>query len=291
MFIATLIFLPRYCDAKPRQIIEDIRKLAETELEQQLEEAHFEQAPEYISIRAYKFERILEVWAGMNDKDPLRLLKRYKICAMDFKPGTKLQEGDERTPEGSFELSFLSHSNNWWMHISLISAFLDEPGNVKEDPAFYVCTDYPTSFDRALSRSIGIKNPGSAICMHGNCVSAGCASMLNRDFIEIYYWLNKHDIKKYGNPRMHILPFKFYVPCQDSSDSSDDSICMTKIYKLINQFSFIASYQSHNAMLLGSKKIKALWKHIGSHELLFVKTPTPQNAELNMSMDILKSIK
>ena len=291
LLIVTLIFLPHQSDAKPNQVIEDIRALAESELDAQLKEAQFEQAPDYISIRAYKFERILEVWAGLSDSEPLRLLKRYEICAMDFKPGTKLQEGDERTPEGSFDLSFYSSSNNWFMHISLIPSFVNEPGNVKEDPAFYVCTDYPTSFDKALAKSIGIKKPGSAICMHGNCVSAGCASMHNRDFIEIYYWLNQHNIKKYGNPRMHILPFKFYVPCQDTSDASEVSLCMTKTYKLINQFSFIASYRSHNAITLGSAKIKALWNHIGSREKQFVEIPTPQNAELEMSMDILKTVK
>ena len=52
LLIVTLIFLPHQSDAKPNQVIEDIRALAESELDAQLKEAQFEQAPDYISIRA-----------------------------------------------------------------------------------------------------------------------------------------------------------------------------------------------------------------------------------------------
>ena len=92
LLIVTLIFLPHQSDAKPNQVIEDIRALAESELDAQLKEAQFEQAPDYISIRAYKFERILEVWAGLSDSEPLRLLKRYEICAWTSNPAQNFRK-------------------------------------------------------------------------------------------------------------------------------------------------------------------------------------------------------
>lgn len=247
--------------------------------------------PNYISIRIYKKEAELEIWSGNNDKENLTLLAVYPICAMGFDPGTKLKQGDERTPEGSFSLDFYNSSKNWYMHINLSPDHIDDPGNVHNGPAFYACTDYPTDFDKQLSASMGINKPGSAICLHGNCTSVGCASVQNHDFIEIYYWIAKHDIETYGPPRVHILPFRFYEPCKtntDSPEASANSICTTNRHALLKLLALKASYSSYELYLLGKEKIAALWKHIGERELMFIKNPTPANAELNLSMDILE---
>ena len=175
------------------------------------------------------------------------------------------------------------------MYINLSPDHIYDEGNVHKGPAFYACTDYPTSFDKQLSASIGVKTPGSAICLHGNCTSLGCVSMKNHDFIEIYYWLAKHDIAAYGAPRVHILPFRFYEPCKTNIDSvnpSANQICTTKNFALLKLLALIATFSSKELNLLGKEKITALWKHIGERELLFTKNPTPENAELNLSMDI-----
>ena len=270
------------------KIVSQIEALKNTHFQAQLKNAKLAEMPDYISIRIYKKEAELEIWAGNNDKEKMTLLAVYPVCAMGFDPGTKLREGDERTPEGSFALQFYNSSKNWFMHINLSPEHIDDVGDVHKGPAFYACTDFPTDFDKQLSASIGVKRPGSSICLHGNCASLGCASMQNRDFIEIYYWLAKHDIKTYGAPRAHILPFRFYEPCKQNVDSPTASHdCPTRNLVLLKLLAFLASKSSDELSLLGIEKIAALWKYMSDRELLFRNHPTPANAELNLSMDIL----
>ena len=270
----------------PAQIIDQIKQIRDESLKSKLQRAHFSKAPDYISIRIYKEDAQLEVWAGNNDTSPLKLLAVYPICAMGFSPGTKLKEGDKRTPEGSFALDFYNRSKQWFMHINLSPSHIDDEGNPDKDPAFYACTDYPTSFDKKLSSSIGIKNPGSAICLHGNCASLGCASMKNHDFIEIYYWMMQHNTDAYGAPRAHILPFRYYEPCGINSNHSE-SQCPSVNNVSLKFIAEQAAKASPELAKLGSDKILALWSHIRDREKRFIQNPTPQNAELEMSMDIL----
>ena len=205
--IPCFVLFPRGANAGPKaSVVEKITELVGNKFEEQYKQAGFETMPEYITLRVYKLDGILEVWGGMNNVDPLKRIASYEICAMDFFPGTKVFQGDGRTPEGSYELTFINSSKNWYMHINLSADHIDDPGDAHNDPAFYLCTDYPNSFDRSVSKGTGASSPGSGICFHGNCVSAGCVSMKNHDWIEIYYWLSRHKAELYGSPRTHILP-------------------------------------------------------------------------------------
>lgn len=286
--------------AEAKSTVETIHDLVGQSIEAQWRQAKFDREPDYISIRIYKYEGELEVWGGTSKDGALKLIKRYSVCAMDFMPGTKLQQGDEKTPEGSFDLSFHYSSRNWFMHINLSPESITNPGNASTDPAFYSCTDYPTKFDKELAKSIGITNPGSAICLHGNCVSAGCASMQNQDYVEIHYWMTRHNTKLYGKPRVHILPFRYYETCQYASKTnasydltplysiSSGAICRTNVFIQMGKVSNTVASESELLGTLGTEKIRAIWRHIGTRESQFLMMPTPENAELNLSMDIFK---
>ena len=292
LFVAASVGTTVFAQPAPK-IVTQIEQIKSNTFQEQLQNANLTEPPNYISIRIYKKQAELEIWAGNNNKENMTLLAIYPVCAMGFAPGTKLIQGDERTPEGSFALDFYNSSKNWFMHINLSPDHIDDEGNVKTGPAFYACTDYPTEFDKQLSASIGVKQPGSSICLHGNCTSLGCASMQNHDFIEIYYWLAMHDSAAYGAPRVHILPFRFYESCKTNINSlnpSENHICATKNYALFKTLALIATFSSKELNLLGKEKIAALWKHIGDRELLFIKNPTPANAELNLSMNIFDRI-
>ena len=283
-----------------RSTLESIRGLVGASIEAQWRQVGFEKEPDFISIRIYKYDGDLEVWGGTSKDGEMKLLKRYSICAMDFMPGTKLQQGDEKTPEGSFALSFHYSSSNWFMHMNLSPELIGNPGNAATDPAFFSCTDYPTQFDRELSKSIGVKNPGSAICLHGNCVSAGCASMQNQDYVEIHYWMTRHNIKQYGKPRVHILPFRYYEQCNYASKSktqydpvplysiSSGAICRTPVFIQMGKASNTVASESELLNALGTDKIRTIWRYIGMRESQFLMVPTPENAELNLSMEIFK---
>lgn len=105
-------------------------------------------------------------------------LKTYRISLGRNPKGTKLQEGDQRTPEGFYWLDWRKHSNNYnlSMHIS-----------------------YPNVSDAARARREGVK-PGSMIMIHGTPVDEeypewyfhtldwtnGCIGMKNNDMREVW---------------------------------------------------------------------------------------------------------
>ena len=118
--------------------------------------------------------------------------------------------------------------------------------------------------------------------------------MSNRDFIQIFYWLSMHDAKAYGSPRAHILPFKFYERCRGASIMSavmrtktGDAICRTALNLAMDRAAESVSELTDDYKKLGYGNIMALWKHIGNREKIYILNPTPANAELEMSMDIL----
>ncbi len=244
LFVAGMIVSTISYASTPDEILSKIVNLKADSLNKKLKDAGFLQMPVYISVRIYKLEKTLEIWAGMDDQSEMKILARYPICAIDYLPGPKLREGDERTPEGTFELKEHYHSKNWYMHIDLRPGMVENEGNEKTGDSFYFCTDYPTSFNKALSKSIGISKPGTAICIHGNCVSVGCPSLVNEDFIEVYYWIMQHDKNKFGAPKVHILPLRFYDECSSGGLLSDEMFCSTEVkakqtndvaHKLMNQ--------------------------------------------------------
>ncbi|MGC3997268.1 MAG: hypothetical protein QM767_07065 [Anaeromyxobacter sp.] len=121
-----------------------------------------------------------------------------------------MRQGDGRTPEGFYQAEFGYDSPNWWMWIDL-----DHPGaqgRVGVGSAFKLCLDYPNAVDRARSARAGAARPGSAICLHGNCVSAGCASMASRDFLPVFAFARHHDRRRAGRLQVHVFPFRFDRP-------------------------------------------------------------------------------
>ncbi len=203
------------------------------------EEAQISYPPAYVKLEVYKQERVVAVFAG-ESPEKSREVKRLAICAMDFEPGPKLQEGDEKTPEGIYSLRPLTNSKNWFMWMDIQNPF--HRGKVNTGDSFYLCTDYPKAEDRKRSDSIGIKNPGSAICIHGNCVSRGCPSLRNTDFAMLFAIVMHHDKQQFGAPQVAIYPF-------EELDLN-----------LIESFAIRAAAESPNATKLGAKKIAQYWR-------------------------------
>ncbi len=215
-----------------------------------------------VHIRIYKEERELEVWAGEKG-DKLVRLATFPICAMDFAPGPKLRQGDERTPEGLYTLYPRFSSNNWYMRIPIAPDMLERDLDTlgaddyfNKGSVFFYCTDYPSAEDRQRSKSINIKNPGSSICLHGNCVTAGCPSMQNPDFATIFYFLSQHDVKRYGAPKVFMAPFRF----------KPETNLAAKAEK--------AAQYNEDTKRLGSARIEAFWQKLKQSEEKFLASPS-----------------
>ncbi len=135
-----------------------------------------------IFIRIFKDPGILEVWVESDDGS-YKIFKEYDICAFSGVLGPKQKEGDNQSPEGFY----------------FVSADRLNPYS-----RFHLAFDlgYPNKYDRYYGRT------GSALMVHGNCVSIGCYAMTDSYINEIYA-LAVAAIK-HGQPffRVHSFPFK-----------------------------------------------------------------------------------
>ena len=107
-----------------------------------------------------------------------QVIKIYRVALGRYPNGPKVEEGDERTPEGAYFIDKRLPESNFYkaIHIS-----------------------YPNDQDRARARALGVR-PGGAIMIHGlpnewtaNQVghpnldwTTGCIAVTNREMDEIW---------------------------------------------------------------------------------------------------------
>lgn len=134
-----------------------------------------------IYMRIFKEEHELELWV-QNDSQFV-LYKTYPVCCWSGTLGPKLQYGDFQAPEGFY---------------------YTKPSSLNPYSAFHLSfnTEYPNLYDQLRGRT------GSAIMVHGNCVSIGCFAMTDPG-IEDLYTLADGALRN-GQPffRIHIFPFR-----------------------------------------------------------------------------------
>jgi murein L,D-transpeptidase YafK len=138
-----------------------------------------------IFIRAFKRERILEIWGQNRTTEKFVLLKSYPLAGFSGTLGPKRVEGDLQIPEGFYaikgEASFNPQSN---FHLSML-------------------VNYPNDSDRKL----GVRTRlGGEICVHGSDVTIGCLPITD-DGIKEVYWLGVQAMSR-GQDRIpiHIFP-------------------------------------------------------------------------------------
>jgi len=136
-----------------------------------------------VFIRVFKEEQTLELFVKNKATGKFDLFRTYPIAAASGKPGPKLAEGDWQVPEGFYFVPPDAMNPNSQFHLSF---------NI----------GYPNAFDQALGRT------GTAIMVHGNCVSIGCLAMTDAKIEEIYTLC---DAAHHGGQaffRVHIFPFR-----------------------------------------------------------------------------------
>ena len=134
-----------------------------------------------IFIRIFKYTAELEVWIKVDGR--YALLHTYEICRQSGYLGPKLREGDKQGPEGFYYVSKSRLNPNSKFHL-----------------AFNI--GYPNAYDRAHKRT------GSAIMVHGDCVSIGCFAMTDEKIEEIYELVEKALENGQRIVRVHIFPFR-----------------------------------------------------------------------------------
>lgn len=117
------------------------------------------------AIRVFKSTRRMELLRGG------KVLRSYRIALGDAPVGHKRQQGDERTPEGDYRITYRNPQSRF--HLSLR-------------------VSYPNRADREQARKRGV-DPGGDIMIHGSTPPGytgdwtdGCIAVTNAQIEEIW---------------------------------------------------------------------------------------------------------
>lgn len=134
-----------------------------------------------VFVRIFKREGVLELFVRQSGRYALK--KTYHICKMSGRVGPKVKNGDYQAPEGFYSVTARQLNPKSQYHL-----------------AFNV--GYPNAFDRQNGRT------GSAIMVHGDCVSIGCFAMTNKGIEEIYGYVAAALKNGQREVPVHIFPFR-----------------------------------------------------------------------------------
>jgi murein L,D-transpeptidase YafK len=122
------------------------------------------------------------VWVE-HDDGAFRHFRTRPVCTFSGELGPKQRTGDLQSPEGFYHVT---------------------PSRMNPHSRFHLSFDlgYPNAYDREHGRT------GSALMVHGACVSIGCYAMTDRGIEEIYTLLDA--ALRDGQPfvRVHVFPFR-----------------------------------------------------------------------------------
>ena len=135
--------------------------------------------PRQMLLRVFKEEMHLEVWAASKKRDEdLVHVATYEICSGSGGPGPKRKQGDGQVPEGFYVLDLFNNHSQFYLSMRI---------------------SYPNKYDKAHRRT------GSAIMIHGNCVSIGCLAMSDERIQELWVMTKAtHDNR--AKVHVHLFP-------------------------------------------------------------------------------------
>lgn len=140
---------------------------------------------QYLYVRSFKYDGILEVWAKNTNAEPYKLFKSYKVCAFAGNLGPKRFEGDYQVPEGFYYFNEFKANSQYHMALGV---------------------NYPNASDRVLSDQ---RRPGSRIMVHGSCVTVGCIPLMDEPIEELYVITMAAKANGLDYIPLHIYPAKF----------------------------------------------------------------------------------
>lgn len=134
-----------------------------------------------IYIRAFKEEKVLEIWKRNGEK--FVLYDTFPICHASGVLGPKKKQGDQQVPEGFYEVKVFNPVSSYLLSLGL---------------------NYPNKRDEIVN-----KVPrGGDIYIHGKCVSVGCLAMEDAPIEEIYVVAMLARAAGQSTIPVHIFPFK-----------------------------------------------------------------------------------
>ena len=115
-----------------------------------------------VHLRAYKAEKVLELWGKEKGDTTYRKLRDYDICALSGGYGPKRQQGDRQIPEGFYHIDRFNPYSDYHLSLGI---------------------NYPNPSDKVL----GVEGDlGGQIFIHGDCVTIGCIPITDPRIEELY---------------------------------------------------------------------------------------------------------
>lgn len=165
---------------------EALQRKADT-LQKQFESRNLTWPAKYIYIRSFKYDSQLEVWVKNEVNEQFKLFKTYRVCAMAGTLGPKRMEGDYQVPEGFYSINEFNPKSTYYLSLGI---------------------NYPNVSDKMLSDS---SRPGSAIYIHGSCVTVGCIPIRDDQIDELYILAAYAKDQGQDFIPVHIFPVRFDV--------------------------------------------------------------------------------
>ncbi len=165
----------------------DAAKNLEDSLKHQFEKQQLSWPPESLYLRSFKYDRQLEIWVKSSTKGEYKLFKTYKVCQQSGSMGPKRVEGDYQVPEGFYYINEFNPNSNYHLSLGL---------------------NYPNTSDKILSDA---SRPGSAIYIHGNCVSTGCIPITDEPIEELYFLASVAKNNGQEFIPVHVFPVKYNI--------------------------------------------------------------------------------
>lgn len=140
---------------------------------------------QYMYIRAFKHEKLLEVWVKDQWHEKFRHFKTYKVCATSGTFGPKRKEGDKQIPEGFYYINEFRPNSTYHLALGL---------------------NYPNLSDELLSDQ---RKPGGDIYIHGDCVTIGCLPLTDSLIEEVYYLASLAKERGQHFIPVHVFPMRY----------------------------------------------------------------------------------
>jgi len=117
-----------------------------------------------IYLRAFKTEKIMEVWAKNSSDSLFVKIKEFPICEISGSVGPKRRSGDLQSPEGFYHISDLNPYSKYYLSMEI---------------------NYPNASDSIR----GVRGHlGNEIYIHGDCLSSGCLAMTDEQIKELFIY-------------------------------------------------------------------------------------------------------
>jgi len=165
-FIILLSIMLQAASFKETQLKQARVKVAYSEKEEVVKQYFKNRGLQYkghnLFLRAFKHEKILEVWVKEEGANAYSLLHTYDFCTTSGVLGPKRREGDQQIPEGVYQINHFNPQSNFYLSLGL---------------------NYPNASDKILSDK---QHPGGNIYIHGSCVTIGCIPITDDKIKELY---------------------------------------------------------------------------------------------------------